>query len=619
MKKFLLLIFVASISYASPAQYSRVPIPNDLKKIAIPTGKTIAEAPVVVKQGNQYVKSSIANEEYDLSVTQYDLQTNASTANRIYYYEDGTIGVTWIQGITPTTFPERGTGYAYYDGTQWIVNDGRIESVRTGWPTYAPLGAGGEIVVSHKGPTLPLDIVTRTTKGSGIWAENELTPPTGAAGLYWPRMVTSGTNHDKIHVFALTTPTANGGTVYQGQDGALLYSRSSDGGATWEISNRLLPELNSSNYVKFSGDTYSWAEPHGNTLAFVVGDNWTDLFLLKSTDGGDTWTKTLIFEHPYPMWNGTSTDTFYCADGSHHVVIDNNGMAHVAFGITRAVAVDESTYWFPFVDGIGYWDETMPAYSGLDGLNPDSLYAQGKLIAWSPDANGNGTWDILNGNIEVIGNYYLSISSMPRLVCGSHNELYFIFCTVTEGYDNGTQNYRHMWARYSDDGGTTWGGTMIDLTSDIIHSYDECVFPSVAANFSDKLHLIYQADPEPGLAVRGDEDPYGDNQEIYMSVPISDLIVTGTKEIQQPVAKATIFPNPASNNTTLYVNLKTSCQVSYNILSSEGNVVKHFEGGNVPAGNHPFSLNLQGLSSGFYFLQLKAGNQTKTEKLVIVK
>ncbi|MCK9618378.1 MAG: T9SS type A sorting domain-containing protein [Lentimicrobiaceae bacterium] len=613
MKKLLLFTIVLCLSFYCRAQFSRAKIPGELKKIALLSRTSKGEAFEIKKSQNPYVKSALSDEEFELGITYYDLPSNASTANRIYYHEDGTIGAVWMYGTTPTAFPERGTAYAYFDGVQWNTSSERIESVRTGWPTYAPLGTGGEIVVSHKGPTLPLDIVTRTTKGTGDWTENELAPPVGTAGLFWPRMVTSGTNHDKIHIFTMTTPTANGGTPYLGQDGALLYSRSSDNGLSWEVSNRLLPELDSSHYVKFSADAYNWAEPRGNTLAFVVGSNWTDMFLLKSTDGGDTWTKTLIFEHPYPMWNGTVTDTFYCADGSLHPVIDNNGMVRVAFGITRAVTDETGSWWFPFVDGIGYWDETMPAYSGLEGLNPDSLYAHGRLLAWAPDLNGNGTWDILSGS-DVLGNYSLSVTSMPQLICGDYNELYLVFSTVMEGYDNGTQNYRHVLARSSNVGGTIWGD-FVDLTNDITHLFDECVYPTVAANFDNDLHLYFQTDDEPGLAVSGDEDPYGENRITYMTTHLQ----TGIEEQNLPLTSETISPNPASDNTTLYVNLKTPCRLSYNILTSDGNTVKYFDLGNVSAGNNMFSLNLQGLSSGFYFLQLQAGNQAKTKKLIIVR
>jgi hypothetical protein len=94
-------------------------------------------------------------------------------------------------------------------------------------------------------------------------------------------MVTNGTPRTNIHIIAITEPVANGGTAYLGMDGALLYNRSTDGGSTW-LGWQMLPGITSSQYLGLGADAYNWAEPHGDTLAFVVGDNWNDEFIMKS-------------------------------------------------------------------------------------------------------------------------------------------------------------------------------------------------------------------------------------------------------------------------------------------------------------------------------------------------
>ena len=71
-----------------------------------------------------------------IATTYYDQQTNASTQNRIYYFDDGTIGATLTWGMEPSSYPDRGTGYNYFDGTSWLAfPTERIESMRTGWPS----------------------------------------------------------------------------------------------------------------------------------------------------------------------------------------------------------------------------------------------------------------------------------------------------------------------------------------------------------------------------------------------------------------------------------------------------------------------------------------------------
>jgi len=82
-------------------------------------------------------------------ISRYDCQTNHSCQIRMYYYPDGTIGATMTMAHNDN-FADRGTGYNYFDGTEWgAAPEARIETVKTGWPSYAPLGINGEIVVAH--------------------------------------------------------------------------------------------------------------------------------------------------------------------------------------------------------------------------------------------------------------------------------------------------------------------------------------------------------------------------------------------------------------------------------------------------------------------------------------
>ena len=112
---------------------------------------------------------------------------------------------------------------------------------------------------------------------------------------------------------------------------------------------------------------------------------------------------------------------------------------------------------------------------------------------------------------------------MPYSSVDAQGNIFVVFTSVMEGLSNGSQNYRHIWGRVSSDGGQTWSNFK-DLTGSIIHNFHECVFPSLAANSGDNhLHMVYQYDDEPGLAVRGDADPYGDNTISYMNIPKSEL------------------------------------------------------------------------------------------------
>jgi hypothetical protein len=615
MKQILLLALVMGFSLCIFAQ-DRAVLPKAKRDIAVKMpAKQIKDVGNNTTNFVPGMKDVSLPEENEIGTTWYDLQTNSSTQNRIYFYDDGTVGATWNMGFSASTFPDRGTGYNYFDGNVWgDPPTVRIEDTKTGWPSYFPYGENGEAFVCHH-MTAGLLYGIREQKGTGEWTTAIQAGPAGAVDISWPRGVTTGINNEIMHFISVTW------VAYNGQDNAFLYSRSSDGGQTWEIENHFFEELGPDYYTNFGGDVYEFAEPKNGTLVFLAGDNWTDLLLMKSLDGGDTWTKTVIWENPYPLHvTGQPTDTFYCADGSHHLAIDNSGVTHVVFGINRAVADAAGEYWFPLVDGIGYWNENRPSFSSdLDALCPydDCSYTELEedysLIGWAQDLNNNGTWDILGE----VGTYYIGPSSMPQIIIDDNNEIYFVFASVTESYNNNIQDYRHLWARYSPNG--DFWGPFVHLTSDIVHIFDECVFPSVAPGSDEYFHLIYQTDIEPGLAERGDEDPYGLNITRYMKVLKSDLQV-GIKKNHDIISDSKVsqnYPNPFMGSTTVYVLLDKPASLTLEVSNLTGQVVYSLPEKQYPAGKAELTIHASGLNSGIYFYTIRSGDASVTKKMMV--
>ncbi len=461
MKKLFTLFSGLLIMYTLSSQNSNFSsIPSEYRNIEEkrPINLSVDESLNLKKALNNYVysaKSKALNEEI-IGNTKYDLQTNYSSQRRIHRFADGTIAGVFTYGEGSPNFPERGTGYNYFDGTNWDpIPLGKIESVRAGWPSIAPYGTNGEIIASHQF-TIDLRILSRTPKGSGLWTESIHTGP-GGIGLSWPSLITSGDNNDTMHLLALTLPDASGGIPYQGIDGALLYSRSVDGGLSWDIDTLILPGMDSNSVTTFSADCYAWAEPKGDTIAFVTGDNWTDLILMKSNDAGATWNKTVVFAHPYPLFKEDVTlivDTPWVCDGSLAIDIDNNGMAHIAFGLMRVnndVVGDDQTSFWPITDGLAYWNENMQPFTNL---HVDSVDARGNLVGWMLDIDNSGDLGWL-ATYEV-PKYYMSTTSMPFMHIDNNNDIYLVFSSVHELLNNGTQMYRHLWARKSINLGTSW-------------------------------------------------------------------------------------------------------------------------------------------------------------------
>jgi hypothetical protein len=563
-------------------------------------------------------------EETVIGGTRYDLQTNTSIQNRLHVYADGTIGATWTMAFDDGAgFSDRGTGYNYFDGFIWGPQPtNRIESLKTGWPSYAPWGENGELVVSHDFAAGDLYLITREQKGSGNWTETLVDGPEDQK-ISWTRTTTSGVDNSVIQMLAITWPIANGGTTYEDLNGAILYSRSSDGGVTWDPQHQIIEGMTADDYIGFSADDYEWAVSGENNIAFLVGDSWHDFFLMKSSDGGDNWEKTIIWENPYPFFdpeNPIVTDTFYCVDGTHHLAFDSQGKVHVVFGINRAYSDGAQTYWFPGIGGIGYWNEDLPAFSNnLNALNPydhpdSELIEDLTLIGWEQDIDGNGTIDVL----DEWGTYYIGFSSQPQIVIDDLDLIYVVFSSVTEGYDNGLQNYRHLWGRGS--WGTGTWGDFVQLTADLIHIFDECVFPSVAGFTDENFYLIYQTDTEPGLNIRGDLDPVTDNFTNFMKVARYELIPVGVEENRDDHLFAQVsqnYPNPFNGSSEVVVHLQKRATLSLTVTDLTGNAVYSIPEQNADPGINKLVIDAGNLAAGVYFYTVRADDFSTTKKLIV--
>ncbi len=346
-----------------------------------------------------------------------------------------------------TAFEDRGTGYNYFDGNGWQPwPEERIESKRNGWPSYAPLGETGELVVAHLAgaDTIGLLFNKRTIKGVGEWTENLYTGPAEYEQLIFARMVTAGVNHNIIHLLAQTSPSANNWTPYQGLVGALLYSRSTDGGETWDIQNQILTGIDSASYSGFYHDRLCLCRTQGKLCClcgrFFSKRSFPDEIDRQRAD----FQKTIIWDNPYDLMTPTfQTEQFFSVDGSVAVALDNNGMAHVVFGIVNAWFDFEEEQWAfnKFTDGVGYWNETMETFSSnLNALDPScgpesELVQDVSLIGWSQDLNGNGMIEFLNdptplfmflfftGNFKHGSAYYRQSKPIISCVFFSHRNL----------------------------------------------------------------------------------------------------------------------------------------------------------------------------------------------------
>src|SRR5688572_7320460 len=344
MKTFLSIILLLGGIFSTgftqtvaPSKYTN-PLPV-VRKAMTPGNQTNSPG---LNSRNSNPVSSMTSEI--IGITSYDLQTNSAGCNRIYQ-QAGNVGATWTFSNDFTgTFQDRGVGYNYWDGSTWgpFPTSG-IDSVA--WPNI-DISGNTEYVVGHYRPGMPndLSLLKRSPAGTGSWTQSNL-PSDSAGNFYlWPRMRVGGPNGNSIHVIALSQPVANGGVLVNGVDGVLSYSRSQDGGLTWDRIHVALPGVDNTNYFSMSADCYA-IDVRGSTVAIVQGSKYNPWVLWKSTDNGTTWVRTVIMPFPIAAFdpltmitdvNGDAIpDTVDFIDGSLAVLIDNNNMVHTWAGRMR--------------------------------------------------------------------------------------------------------------------------------------------------------------------------------------------------------------------------------------------------------------------------------------------
>ncbi len=556
--------------------------------------------------------------EAQIGLTTYDLQSNACVQNRLYAYPDGTIGGVWTQGYnTAASYSDRGTGYNYFDGTSWgAVPTARIasETAKCGWPSYAPLGAG-EMVISHTSSGA-LNFTSRPTKGTGSWTT---VPIPGTTGYAWPRAISSG---NTVHLIVNTY------AAYQGLTNAIVYLRSTDKGATWSAPT-VLPGMDAASFTLttgftgFGGDEYSWAAPHGDTVAFAFGGVLGGIWVMKSFDGGVNWTRSTVYE--FPNFTGADSPVATTYDENFAVALDNQGMAHLVTTRYKMIhynstASPVSWNYYPYTDGMVYWNESMSKIDTSFYGDLDSLNTRGMLVGEMLDYNGNDTIDfptVASGQVPWGEYRYVGPSSFPQIAIDKDNNIFISYSSCREDLINtgatpNTELYKHLYVVSKLKDQTSWS-TPIDINDDIIHSYDEVVWGNMVLDHDGRLHFLCQIDPEPGTSVAGDLDAPGDNFLTYINFPT----FVSNKPVVDISKNVSVSPNPASDYAKVLVLCSATSKVELKVFDVMGKLITSQNYGQQATGYHTYTVNTSSLPSGIYLFNVKIGENETTRKVIV--
>lgn len=598
------------------------------------TAPTLAGSVIVTHSGVNY-----RSLEETIGTTTWDAQSYGSLPPRVYSNNKGEAVANWLFSLQDANQTDRGTAQNVRVNGAWgAYPAARVEAPanRTGFPGAVRLGDGTEVIISHNTGQTPFKLwMAKKAPGATAWTEKAIPGPTGI-GMLWPNMAVGGANKDVLHVIGITTPTANvPGVIYQGMNGHPLYFRSKDGGTTWDKAAVILPGIDKNQFSGIQANNYVIAAD-GDNVAVAVFSDWNDLFILKSTDGGDTWTKKMIFNFPDKLQNYTgkpaleydSLDLVYpspvtganainTTDGFGTMLVDASGEAHLWVGrsiVVDANFTDTTTSYYPTANGIWYWKESFGE-------------ANVQLIGGAFDYDGNDAINVTSTNFSEFPFYGNNcLSSFPTASLASNGDIFLVYSAINEQYAFDGAYYHTLYAMRSTNGGASWGDVVELTTKDYVDEgligLVESVWPSMPPVTGDKLQILYQQDFTPGCNIWGASHAIGENYMNWIEVdtsvlPRSPLVGISEPKGLDPAFALKISPNPVTSMAQLSATLRGAGPARVEVFDLYGKRVQEllFPVGN-GAGRQHLSLPVQNLQNGTYFVRVSEGTRFSFEKFV---
>ena len=391
----------------------------------------------------------------------------------------------------------------------------------------------------------------------------------------------TNTSNDLQDVYFIDATT--GWTV--GQFGTIL--KTTDGGDTWspQISGTA-QQLNSVRFVN-------------STIGYASGNTGT---ILKTMDGGDTWTAQTsgTTEHLFDMSFADSSTGYIAKNPSLNSFVlktTNGGTDWVS--ITGPFAASTSAFFLNgstgYVTGLSSPTMSFTANGGADwttqtnsagGLNSvyfstaDTGYACGNSSAGIRTTDAGTTW-----------------SSMTFPVSGNYRSVFFT--STTTGYIAGQLGTGSSpLIMKTTDGGTSW----VDQ-------------PTGQAQF---LNSIYFPDTNTGYTCG--------RVGLMLKTTTGGTGVKIINSIAETFLLEQNYPNPFNPMTTIKFSIPNTGFISLKVFDLIGQEVAILVNGQLNAGDYQATFNAEGLVSGLYFYNLRAavragrqGSSSITKKMLLVR
>lgn len=505
---------------------------------------------IVPSKSSESVKNTLPG--VSLGTTYYDLQTNASTQDRIVYTPEG--GVDYLQmvwmGEKDINGPSTGnlsrrTIFELFEidnpmaPTFLIGSEDNSENLasetnqRTGWPTIMAMKDANSSILTHRSEKA-LNFNMSNGLASAFQARDVNDGPMTSA--LWSR----GDVCAKDYVHAIQTYTASFGGGAKSR--YLTYTRSTNEGAEWVVFDSAQQAFSELTLTQATAGADCYAiDARENIVTVLFINGITDLVYLKSYDNGLTFNESgLVFSgnntrlHQKGSIEFTEnniwvvSDTFITPGYHMDVQIDANGRSHFVFNPTVAYlrgrrTIDPLTGELARIQGFG---DTIFNFSPEDVVeniaDPNFFQNEGFYYTIEGDTASNGDyslyrcgppagnkWDGQHTVLSAVGSN--NMSRFPNLAIDKDNTLYMVYTSVKNGDTKDvtlirsglnppqedtvvTGLYGHLYMTHKKAGDFAWSAP-VSLTPD----GTDCLFSTLCDDVvKNTLYYGYNADATPG-------------------------------------------------------------------------------------------------------------------------
>lgn len=164
--------------------------------------------------------------------------------------------------------------------------------------------------------------------------------------------------------------------------------------------------------------------------------------------------------------------------------------------------------------------------------------------------------------------------------------------------------------------------TYLNVTSNEVHSSDTTIMCSAYSlqTITNDTPLVQIRFTPPGQICAEDFIAVtGLLNGNAVTVRIVDCSTVGIANANNDRAVTGVYPNPASENTSVEFSLRAKSKVAISIYDITGKMVEQTAASEYSSGNHSVNLNLSGLENGVYFIRINSGNEITSTRISIVR